>query len=94
MIYLNDLSCLSQVKAFWRALGENFDTTRDALRRQFMQLGDLVVRHDKGKTTAVVWTACNEKNQRVLIIDPRKAADLFGAILQNKEITPEKHENE
>jgi len=81
VVYLNPLTCLSQVKAFWRGLGENFDTTPDALLRQFVQIDGLVVRHDKGRTTASVWTP--ERNQRLLAVDPYKAAEMFGAILKN-----------
>jgi 5S rRNA maturation endonuclease (ribonuclease M5) len=83
LVYLNDLSCLAQVKTFWRGLGENFDSTRDALRRQFMQIGGLVAKHDKGEFTTTAWVGRDAKNQRLLAINPRKAADLFGAILKN-----------
>ena len=83
LVYLNDLACLTPVKFFWRGLGENFDTTRDALRRQFMQIGGLIAKHDQGECTTTTWIGCTAKNKRVLVIDPRKVNDLFGAFIQN-----------
>jgi hypothetical protein len=83
LVYLNDLSCLSPVKAFWGALGENFDTTRDAMRRQFMQIGGLIARSDKGESTTSVWTGSEDKTQRLLVIDPERVINLFGVVLKN-----------
>jgi hypothetical protein len=82
-VYLNDLSCLSPVKAFWGALGENFDTTRDAMRRQFMQIGGLIAKSDKGESTTSVWTGSANKTQRLLVIDPERVMNLFGVGLKN-----------
>lgn len=81
-VYLNDATCLQHVRAYWSELGENFDTTQDALRRQFVQVSGLLekIAHD-GKVA--VLTRIREGRKRLLVFNLAKIYRLYGISLRN-----------
>ncbi len=83
-IYLIDAACLGHVRQFWANLGENFDSSLDALRRQFAQVGGLLLERGDGyNLLASKWI--EGKTRRVLAINGKKVNELYGATLKNEE---------
>ncbi|MBU0512935.1 MAG: DUF927 domain-containing protein, partial [Chloroflexi bacterium] len=82
VIYLNDGACLAHIRAYWAALGENFDTTTDALRRQFNQVSGLLHKREGNNLTVSVWAG--SKTRRVLAISAERVMSLYGVTLKNE----------
>jgi hypothetical protein len=84
-LYLDDGACLEQVRHYWAALGENFDSTTDAIRRQINQIPGLLAERGEGRNLPVSkWIA--GKTRRVLAVDRDVVAQLYGVTLQNEDI--------
>lgn len=82
-IYLNDATCLAQAREYWAALGENFDTTTDALRRQISQVPGLLAERGKGYNITVS-KYLGGRTRRALCIDKAVVRELYGISLQNE----------
>jgi len=84
VFYLNDESCLIHVRAYWSQLGEHFDTTADALRRQIAQVNGLLKERGKEKHLHVSrWVSSAGKNRRMLAVNAQKVQELYGVLIQN-----------
>jgi DNA primase len=81
-VYLNDATCLQHVRAYWSDLGENFDTTQDALRRQFVQVSGLLEKVANDGKVAVL-TRTREGQKRLLHFSLAKIYSLYGISLRN-----------
>ena len=82
-IYLDDGACLENARVYWAALGENFDTTTEALRRQVCQIPGLLAERSKGRNIQVSkWLA--GKTRRALAVDTKTVTRLYGIVLQNE----------
>ena len=88
VIYLNDDTCLLHIRAYWSQLGENYDTTQDALRRQFGQVSGLFFKRGASFTVSE-WIAGLGKNTRVLAISAKRVFELYGVTLQNPQPDPQ-----
>jgi hypothetical protein len=87
-LYLDDGACLEHVRHYWAALGENFDSTTDALRRQINQIPGLLAERGEGRNLPVSkWIA--GKTRRALAVDRSVVTKLYGVTLQNEAaVTP------
>ncbi|MBL6983157.1 MAG: toprim domain-containing protein [Anaerolineales bacterium] len=84
VFYLNDESCLIHVRSYWSQLGEHFDTTADALRRQIAQVNGLLKERGKEKHLHVSrWVSSAGKNRRMLAVNAQKVQELYGVVIQN-----------
>ena len=83
-LYLDDGACLEHVRAYWASLGENFDTTTDALRRQISQIRRACwPRKVPGRHIQVSkWIA--GKTRRALAIDKQAVTRLYGVSLTKR----------
>jgi hypothetical protein len=84
VIYLNDDACLEHVREYWAKLGENFDTTKDALRRQISQIEGLVARRDAKNILYKTWIAASKSNTWVLAISRTKVENLYSVEIKNR----------
>jgi hypothetical protein len=82
-LYLDDGACLEHVRAYWASLGENFDTTTDALRRQISQIGGLLAEKGTGRNIQVSKYIAG-KTRRALAVDKQAVTRLYGVELQNE----------
>ena len=74
---------VKNARTYWAALGENFDTTTEALRRQVSQIPGLLAERSKGRHIQVSkWLA--GKTRRALSIDTNTVTRLYGIVLQNE----------
>ncbi len=93
IIYLDDGACLEYVRTYWAGLGENFDTTTDALRRQISQVSGLLADRGRKQVQVSKWLA--GKSRRALAVDKQSVARLYGFTLQNEPGIPgDEPENE
>jgi len=87
-IYLDDGACLAHVRAYWANLGENFDTTTDALRRQMNQLAGLLAEKGEGRNILVSkWIG--GKTRRALAVNKQTIKTVYGVVLENEPNIPE-----
>lgn len=93
VIYLNDDTCLAQVRAYWTALGEHFDTSKDALRRQFAQITGLLDRKGPGASIPVNLRAGGGRHW-LLVFNLAKIRSLYGFTLFNDPHATEEEEGE
>lgn len=84
IVYLNDDTCLKYVREYWNGLGENFDITKDALRRQISQISELLARRGSKDIPVSTWIASQGCNSRVLAIHAGKVNALYGVTLKNR----------
>jgi hypothetical protein len=82
-VYLSSELSLAQVKAYWRALDELFDTGPEALHRELHQQGFVEIGGD-GRATQSKWINNKLKAQRVLVVDAQKVYDRLGLVLSEK----------
>ena len=88
VVYINDATCLEHARGFWASLGEHFDTTTDALRRQMSQVPNLLHETGGGKNIPVAkWV--EGKTRRVLAIDAQTVLQLYGITLSNEALENE-----
>ncbi len=85
VVYLNDDSCLMQVRAYWLSMGENFDTTREALRRQFVQIRGLLERTGPGANIALQMRA-RGKRTWLLVFNTQKITSLYGRNIRHDQL--------
>jgi hypothetical protein len=89
-IYLSDAACLEHVREFWANLGENYDASLDALRRQVAQVGGLLYERGEGRNLlASKWV--DGKTRRVLAINGNRVFELYGVTLKNEKSYPPTH---
>jgi hypothetical protein len=86
-VYLDDGACLEHVRTYWAGLGENFDTTTDALRRQISQVPGLLSERGAKHIQVSKWLA--GKTRRALAVGRQTVARLYGITLQNEPNTPD-----
>ncbi len=80
VIFLNDDTCLAQARTYWTSMGEHFDTTKDALRRQFAQIGGLLDRKGPGASIPVNMRAGGGRHW-LLVFNLAKIRSLYGFTL-------------
>jgi hypothetical protein len=97
VFYLDTSSCIIHVRDFWNQLGEHYDTTKDALQRQFSQVHGLLHEVGKGRhITISKWVTSAGRTQRMLVFSQTKVEELYGVTIRNnigpsvKEIMEEK----
>jgi DNA primase len=83
LIYLNDDTCLTHVREYWQKMGENFDTTKDAFRRQIAQISGLLAKRGDRDLAVPVWIKSLGRTSRVLVVSNAKLNDLYGLTLKN-----------
>ena len=89
IFYLDTSSCMIHVRDFWAQLGEHFDTTRDALHRQFNQISDLLSETGGGNNIQVSkWVTSAGKNKRMIAFCQEKVQALYGVTIRNPSPPP------
>ncbi|MBC8505275.1 MAG: DUF927 domain-containing protein [Anaerolineales bacterium] len=84
VFYLDTKSCMIHVREFWGQLGEYFDTTKDALHRQFNQIGGLLIETGEGSHIQVSkWVTSAGKSVRMVAFDLTKVQELYGVTIKN-----------
>jgi len=84
VFYLDTKSCMIHVREFWGQLGEYFDTTKDALHRQFNQIGGLLAETGGGSHIQVSkWVTSAGKSVRMVAFDLAKVQELYGVTVKN-----------
>ena len=80
-------ACLEYVREYWARLGEHFDTTTEALRRQISQVPGLLDERGKGRNIQVSkWIA--GKTRRALALNKAAVQRIYGLSLQNEPTVP------
>ncbi|GEM_PF-3448144 len=85
VVYLSDDACLEHVREYWAKLGENFDTTKDALRRQISQIPGLLARRGGREILVKTWIAAKNCSSWTLAIDRQRLEALYQVELKNRE---------
>ncbi len=93
-IYLAGELALQQVKAFWRALDEMFDSGTDAIYRELSQAGYIKANENDGRYTRQVWMSSREKTQRVLTLDSQLVYEKTGFVLSDRVTVVEREHGE
>jgi len=89
LFYLDTSSCMIHVRDFWTQLGEYFDTTRDALHRQFNQIAGLLSETGGGNNIQVSkWVTSASKNKRMIAFNQKKVQALYGVTIKNPSPPP------
>lgn len=84
LFFLDTSSCMIHVRDFWGQLGEHFDTTRDALHRQFNQIAGLLAETGSGNNIQVSkWVTSAGKNKRMIAFSQEKVQALYGVTIRN-----------
>lgn len=84
VFYLDTKSCMIHVREFWGQLGEYFDTTKDALHRQFNQISGLLVETGGGSHIQVSkWVTSAGKSVRMVAFNLVKVQELYGVTIKN-----------
>jgi hypothetical protein len=83
LIYLISESSLAEVKTYWRAVDEVFDTGTEALHRELLQQGFARPGKD-GRATQPKWINNEVKLQRVLVVDAQQVYGRLGLVLSDK----------
>ncbi len=92
VIYLNDDACLEHVRDYWAKLGENFDTTKDALRRQVSQIPGLIAKRGIREILFKTWIAAKNCNSWTLAISRTRLESLYQVEMKNRETSVESKE--
>jgi DNA primase len=82
VVYIDDVACLAHVRAHWSGMGENFDTTTDALRRQVSQIAGLLAEKDAHHVQVSKYIA--GKTRRALAVSRKAVMSAYGAVLENE----------
>ena len=91
LFFLDTSSCMIHVRDFWGQLGEHFDTTRDALHRQFNQIEGLLAETGSGNNIQVSkWVTSAGKNKRMIAFSQKKVQALYGVTIRNPSSPPSK----
>ncbi len=88
VIYLSDDACLEHVRDYWTKLGENFDTTKDALRRQISQIQGLIAKRGVREILFKTWIAAKNCNSWTLAINRTRLESLYQVEIKNRETAP------
>ena len=84
VFYLDTSSCIIHVRDFWAQLGEHYDTTKDALQRQFNQVPGLLNEVGDGRNITVSkWVASTGRTQRMVSFSQAKIEALYGVTIRN-----------
>ncbi|MBT3391360.1 MAG: DUF927 domain-containing protein [Chloroflexi bacterium] len=84
VFYLDTSSCIIHVRDFWGQLGEYYDTTKDALQRQFSQVPGLLNELGKGgNVTVSKWVTSVGRTQRMVAFNQTKVEELYGVTIRN-----------
>ncbi|MBC8503896.1 MAG: DUF927 domain-containing protein [Chloroflexi bacterium] len=84
VFYLDTKSCMIYAREFWAQLGEYFDTTKDALHRQFNQISGLLAETGGGSHIQVSkWVTSAGKSVRMVAFSLAKVQELYGVTIKN-----------